>query len=324
MYLPLNYEQINVQEGTYRPSQYKGKNNVAYGYWCRSLYNRMESLFEFDIPWKGDSKNFFIFCLYRFGHVGCFDTDEFGFTFQPGWPYGQGWYYQPVTYRISNPYYNKEGTANTMKQRSYDKELIIGQDVELIKLTSDYYGIWDIISRYATILAELDTSLHMAINNSRFAYLLGAKNKGIAETLKKIYDKISCGESLIVYDKAIFNDKQDSNDPSPFQYLERHDVKNSYIVDMILRDIQNVIMEFDCEVGLPTLPYQKKERMVSSEAESKIEDGQARYNSWFENLSNTMEVVNEHFGTSLKVKKNYNAEEEVKADELSEVNPQRD
>ena len=92
---------------------------------------------------------------------------------------------------------------------------------------------------------------------------------------------------------------------------------------MILRDIQNVIMEFDCEVGLPTLPYQKKERMVSSEAESKIEDGQARYNTWFENLSNTIEVVNDHFGTSLKVSKKYEAEE-VTADEPGKVDTKRD
>ena len=310
MYHPFNYHAINIEAGTYQPSQYQGKNTGAYNYWCRSLYQRLESLFEFDIPWKGDAKNFFTYCLFMNGHVGCFNTDEFGFTFQPGWPHGQGWFYQPVTYRINNPYYNKnEDIARMRGERSYDKELIIGMEVGIIKLTSDYYGIFDIINRYATSLAELDTSLQMAITNTRFAWLLGAKNKGIAETLKKIYDKISGGQTLVIYDRAIFNDKQDSKEPSPFQYMERKDLKNSYIVDLLLRDIQNTIMEFDCEVGLPTLPYQKKERMVTDEAQAKIKDGQARYDTWFKNLDETIGAVNDLFGTSMSVKKNYDEED---------------
>lgn len=299
MYAPFNFDQINLCYGTYTPSQYKKKNNAAFMYWQRSLYQRMESLFKFELPdtWKGDAKEFFTFCLYRFGHVGCFESEKYGFTFQPGAPGGQGWFYQPTWYMVSNPDFNSQ--------------LIIGQDVEVIKLTSDYYGTFDIINRYAEILADMDTSLSMAIENTRLSWVLGAKNKGIAETLKKIYDRIMSGQSLVIYDKAIFNDKQDSNDPTPFQFLERKDIKNSYIVDMLLKDIQNIIMEFDSEVGLPTVPYQKKERMVTDEANMKVKDGQARYESWFENLSDTIEVVNNHFGSSIKVEKRYDTELEV-------------
>lgn len=297
-YAPFNFDTIDLFCGTYKPSQYKGKNNTAYLYWSRSLYQRLESVFKFTLPWDNQAKEFFTYCLFKFGHVACFEYEKTGFSFQPGSPGGQGFYYQPTYYQVSNPI-------------GLDKRFIIGQDCEIIRISSDWYGLWDIISRYAIILANLDTSLNMAIENSRFSYLLGAKNKGIAEALKKIYDKIQSGESLIVYDKAIFNDKQDMNDPSPFQYLERKDVKNSYIVDMILRDIQSTIMEFDAECGIPTVPYQKKERMVNDEANSKLDDGQARYNSWFENLEDCFKQVNDHFGTSLKVEKRYEEEEPV-------------
>lgn len=300
MYAPFNFDQINLSYGTYFPSEYHGRNNAAFNYWQRSLYQRMESLFKFELPWKGDAKEFFAFCLLRFGHVGCFDTDEFGFTFQPGTPGGQGWFYQPTWYMVAH-----SDTDNVF----FDKQLIIGEDTELIKLTSDYYGVFDIINRYAEHLAELDTTLQMSISNSRFAFIFGAKNKGIAETVKKIYDRLMSGQTLVVYDKAIFNDKQDSSDPSPFQFLERKDIKNSYIIDLVLRDIQNCIMEFDSEVGLPTVPYQKKERMVTDEATMKIKDGQARYEAWYENLAESIEVVNDHFGTSIKVEKRYDAEE---------------
>lgn len=294
-YAPFNFEQLNIAYGTYSPSQYHGKNNAAYMYWCRSLYQRVESLFKFDIPWNSEVKEFFTFCLFRFGHVACFEDLNTGFSFQPGVPYGQGFYYQPIKYQVSNP--------------MLDKEFTIHEDCEVIHLTADWYGVWDIISRYAILLAEMDTSLHMAIENSRFSYLLGAKNKGIAASLKKIYDKIQSGQSLVIYDDAIFNDKQDMNDPTPFQYLERKDVKNSYLVDQILTDIQSIIMEFDSEVGLPTVPYQKKERMVTDEANSKQKDGQARYETWFENLTDSIKLVNDHFGKALKVEMRYDQED---------------
>ena len=49
--------------------------------------------------------------------------------------------------------------------------------------------------------------------------------------------------------------------------------------------------DFDAEVGIPTIPYQKKERLVSDEATSKQADGKARSVVWYETIQATLEQV---------------------------------
>ena len=178
-YTPLNYEQINMIEGHLQPSMLKYCNSVTYAYWQRSLFQRAISTIDFKgLPdtWEGSVRDFFYWCLFSYGHLGVFNTDEFGLSFQPGSFYGIDFYYQPTDYIVTNP-----KLQQTFK---------IHEDCEIIKLTPDYRGIWDIISYYAMLLSALDSGINMSIINNKFAYLMGAKNKSAAETLKKIFDKI--------------------------------------------------------------------------------------------------------------------------------------
>ena len=64
-YLPLNYDQINLVEGTYTPSALKN-NSESFDYWMRTLFNRASSNLIFGLPdfWQGDIENFFYFCIY--------------------------------------------------------------------------------------------------------------------------------------------------------------------------------------------------------------------------------------------------------------------
>ena len=73
-YLPLNYDKINLIEGTYQPSQVKC-NSVTFDYWVRSLFERATSNLEFGLPemWQGDIANFWYYCMVRFGFVSIQD-----------------------------------------------------------------------------------------------------------------------------------------------------------------------------------------------------------------------------------------------------------
>lgn len=129
-YYPLNYSQLNFIEGSYNPSMVKSMNNKTFVFWERALFQRACSVLQFELPeeWQGSVKDFFLYCLFRFGYVGVFKTAEFGTVFQPGALNGQNFYYQPTTLQVSNPLYNND--------------LTIGSNCELIKLTPDYSGIW--------------------------------------------------------------------------------------------------------------------------------------------------------------------------------------
>ena len=171
-YTPLNYEQINNVTGHVQPSMLKYCNAVTYAYWQRSLFQRAISTIEFKgLPdeWQGSVKDFFYWCLFAYGYVGVFDSEKFGFTFQPGALNGYDWYYQPTEFIVANP--KLQGMSGRYK---------IHEDCEIIKLTPDYRGIFDIISYYAMLLSALDGGINTSIVNSKLAWLMGAKNKAAA------------------------------------------------------------------------------------------------------------------------------------------------
>lgn len=307
MYLPFNYEQINIAAGSYNPSPIKSKNNYSFAYWCRSLFNRFCSVYKFDLPvmWKGSIRDFFYYCMIRFGYVAVFNSDEFGLSFQPANISGITFYYQPAKAIVSNP---------ALKD---SLELNIGTDCELLKLTPDYIGLIDIINRYADQLATLDNAVNIALINSKFAWILGANSKSAAEALKKAIDLVNKGQPAVVVDKKLIGQGAKPTDSEPWQHLD-FEVKKNYILTDLLTDFQTLLNNFDAEIGIPTMPYQKRERLVSSETQLRQYDGSARASVWLDCFNSSAELVNIMFGTSIRAELRYPAEIQEQEDRQNE------
>ena len=282
-YAPLNYDKINIAAGRFSPRSIKSFNNYSFWFWSRSLFQRAASVIEFTVPenWEGKPKDFLVYCLFKFGYVAIFYDNRFGLTFQPCTLKGYDWFYQPSGCLVANPQLNKEFT--------------LGTDAQLVKLTPDYFGIWDIIDYYAEKLSMLDVSINSSIVNSKFAFLLGAKTKGAAQALKKLLDQINKGEPAVIYDSRIFDDPASKGDTSPFQTWFRDSMKNQYITSDLLQDFQTILNDFDREIGIPTIPYEKKERLVQSEAESTEIDAKARSIVWIDTLNSSIDEVKQLF-----------------------------
>lgn len=304
MYIPMNYEKLNNINSLYIPSNVK-LNSEIFNFWERSLFQRAMSIIDIDVPdeWRGSVKDFLYYCLFRFGSVAVFYRPETGISFNPGNLYGYDFYYQPTNYLIANPTLNES------------LDLKIHVDTEIIKLTPDYCGIWDIISYYAEKLSMLDSGINMSIINSKLAWIIGARNKSFAQTVKKIFDKINRGDPLVVYDAKMQDDPQTKKEP--WQFLERSSIKNSYITSDLLQDFQTVLNDFDNQIGIPTVPYQKKERMVTYEAQSRMMDGTSRAVVWKKTLDESFELVNKMFGLDLACELRFDPEE-VQEKEVSE------
>ena len=285
-YLPLNYEQINVQAGTYFPSQIHTWNTASFKLWERALFQRACSTLILKLPeiWK-ENKALMYWCLFAYGFVGCGELPEIGKWFNPGTFKGFDFYYRPTTFILTNPYYGQSGIS---------KEMEIGKDCQIIKLSPDFRGVFDVITFYAEKIACIDTAINTAIINSKFAYVVGAKNKAAAEVLKTLFDRVNRGEPAVFFDKKMANDGVDKEEP--WQALFRDNLKQSYIVTDLLRDFQTLINDFDTEVGIPTLPYEKKERLVTDEARSKEIDATSRSIIWYDTLKDSFELANEFLG----------------------------
>ena len=288
MFYPLNYDGINLIEGTYQPSSIKNRNNLSFDFWVRALFERAQCAIIFELPdfWQGDKMDFWYYCLYKYGYLSVqdltkidrIDAQQIGMCFNPVGLTGRDFYYSPVKAILSNPMLNDS------------LELKIGEECAIVKLTPSYMGIWDIIEFYADKLSNLDNAINMSIINNKFAYILAGKTKGAVAALKKMMDKINQGNPAVFIDQRIMNDRESKD--TPFQFLQRDNLKQSYLTTDQLMDLHTILSDFDAEIGIPTVPYQKKERETEYESKSKIADGLSRLLTWKRCLTSSLDNVN--------------------------------
>ena len=286
-YIPLFYENINLINGTYQPSPVKNRNNLAFDYWVRTLFHRAQSSLVFDLPdiWQGELVDFWYYVLFKYGVVSIQDItkyskvggDKIGMCFNAVGLTGFDFYYQPTTAILSN-----QALTDSI-------EMKIGEDCVLVKLNPDYFGCWDVLEYYAEKLSNLDNAINMSIINNKLAFVLGGKTKAAVQTLKKIMDKINAGEPSVFVDYRILDDAKSKE--TPFQFLQRENLKNSYLTSDQLMDLHTILSDFDAEVGIPTVPYQKKERETEYESKSKYADGMSRALTWKRCIDASLERV---------------------------------
>lgn len=274
-----DYEYINQYNGTRSPTG-TVECDMSTAYFMRCLYQRAISVIDIDIPdhWN---KQYFLNVLFKNGFIAVINSEKYGVIPQICTLSGYGLYMQPTRVLVNQPLVSFSGD--------------IGDDCELIKLTPDYRGIWDIVEHYAIQLSTCYTSIRMSLENSRLAVLLGAKNKNAKATLEIIAEKISSGESVIIYDKELKND--DMTEDIPIWTLS-YNVKDNYITDKLLDNLQMLINQFDREIGIPTVDS-KKERMITGEVQNMTADSCARLNTWATCLEESIDKVNALFGLNI-------------------------
>lgn len=279
-YTPYYYKEINLNDTFNRPCAVKSRNNISFEYWERALFERAMFNIDISLPkiWQGRIKDFIIFTLFKRGFALVANSAAFGTFCQPCELAGYDFYYQPTEAILSNPKLNRRYT--------------IGKDCAILKLTPDYMGVWDIIIRYAEQLSTLDNALNMSLVNSKFAWLFGAKNKGAASALRKAMDRINRGEPLVIFDRRISDDKASKSEP--FQYVD-FAVKKNYITTDLLADLSTILRDFDTEIGIPTVPYEKKERLVTDEATARQTEAIARATIWIDTINESAKDVKKLF-----------------------------
>lgn len=276
--IPADYEGLN-QYNSMRSVAGRVQNDENTAFFMRALWQRAIAGTRFKLPksWRR-AKRYFKNVLFSLGYIGVIDTPKYGKIPQICSFSGYGLYRQPVEMLVNQPLVQFTGT--------------IGENCELIHLCGDYRGIWDIVEHFAIRLSIAITSVDCALINERLSLLAAGKSKQAAETLKYLYEKISAGEPFAVFDKAIKSDSIDGNDVPIWTFSQ--DVANQYISDKLLADIDTILMQFDKEIGIAAVG-EKKERMLTDEIAMQNEDACARSSTWFENLSDSFDLVNELF-----------------------------
>lgn len=280
----------------------------ALTYWERSFFQRMRGLFEFSglpesaprqIGWDYDA---FLYQLFRMGYAVVFQSRRYGIVVQPGTPTGYGLQFQPRGMMVTTPFF------------AFNRPLEIGRECGVIKLTPDYRGTWDIITKYAKEMQLAEVAIRQSAINARFAYGAFAKDDKQKRSLEMLFNKLANGEPGIIVNADLKRNldagaKGDSYE-LPIMQFDR-DLSKNFILPDLMEYRRNVLCDFYRELGVSVQPN-KKERMVVTESRAADAETFNRREVWRITLEKSLDIVNKMYGTNISF--------EIVEPDLSELN----
>lgn len=276
-------------------------------YWERSLFQRCKALFKFTgLPEQSEKQiqtdyDAFLYALFKIGFLCVFESKKYGIVFQPATPTGCGLQFQPTGMQVTTPFFQ------------FERPLIIGTECELVKLTPDYTGIWDIIAKYAEELMYNDVAIRQSAKNARFAYAMACKDDKTYRTLKALQERLENGDTAIYYDPNAKTRSLTGEEQLPWQQFDR-DLKANFIYPELLTARRTILTDFYRELGVQSANG-KKERVNLMESTAFEAETFNRRQVWELSLSQSLERVNRLFGTDIRFE--YNEVKPVTAEKQS-------
>lgn len=282
--IPVLYDQKNLYNSQVSPSTVHASNTALSWFFYRYLMQKIFSVYDFQLPEEWD-RDYFLYTIFTIGFGGVLSTDKYGTIFQHGSLSGYNIYYRPTMFLVSNPALKKQ------------YRLQIGEQTELIKLTPDYMGAFDIVQLYGDMMAVTLESFGVNAINAKFSYVFMAENKTMAESMKKLYDQVASGQPAAFADRKLFD--QEGN---PRWMLFLNNLKQNYIGADLLETLTEIENKFNTLIGIKNANNEKKERMIVDEVNANNQDTRALCSVWLDCLQESFEKVNDMFDLDLSVK----------------------
>ena len=285
MSMPIPFEIENIVASSYTPHGVIKSNNATFRFFSRYLWEKLLSVFTFKLP-PTFGKELFLNALFANGVVTVVNTPEYGLLAQWGTFGGYNVNYQPRYMLFANP----------LLPDLSGRELTIGKDCAVIRLTDDWHGVTDLIAFYAGKMALATQAIDVNLINSKLAYVFAAKDKTQAQSFKKLMDTINNGETSVVVDKSLF-----AEDGTAQWQAFQQNLTQTYLVTDLLNDCAKIEDEFNTRVGIPNANTEKRERLISDEVNANNVETSILAAGWLENIKDGCKQVKEMYGAEITV-----------------------
>lgn len=280
MWTPLNFNKININENYFQPSGIKADSRYT-DVFDRMLYERVCSIL--DITYNANiDMDYFKWVLLCGGYICITKTDLYGLIAQYPMLTGYNIYFKPTMASIHT--YASNATIDM-------SDMQIGKDCSVIYLRPTFCGIFDIIGFYSYKLALVASAFDMNVFNSKLAFLIAAKNKASANTLKKIYDTIQAGNPAAAFDVSLKNEDSHGVQHDAWESFNK-DLKQNFIAPELIDVFEKLLDQFDTEVGIPSVGSDKKERMNVLETSKNDAESVTRLTTWLETMQVGVDMTN--------------------------------
>lgn len=275
-----------------------------YGFYFRQLTYICMRLFVFEgIPDTID-ETFFKYCLIVNGNACFFRLDQDILDNRQSGIYklrAGDLVAQPCNRaEIQTLYYmhRKALVTNPVFTKTYN--LIPGEDCEIVYLTepdkyfySKYGGLFGLIGRTATILADNDISINVAQKNTRLTNVISADDKPTAISAEAAIEAMYDGDPYKIAQSSLVSDLH--------SFPMTQSTSSREIVQLVeIR--QYIYSHFYESIGIgQTHDNMKRERLISAELEDGVDLAAINIDDMLTTIREGLDRVNAMFGTEIKV-----------------------
>ena len=251
----------------------------GYIYYKNFLFEKLIKIFKYEnLPSTIPQEALEDYILH-FGFAGITKNPKYGMVAVPCTKYGVGLY----------PRYEPYAQYCTPLMQARD--LIIGKDIVVVKNNTYQLSCISLVERYARQLADADSSITIALENSRINVLPSFDDEEGAESYKAYMIANRLGQVDTVLDtsfiqKGVFTDYQKNNQST---------------LGLSLVETRNQLLRsFLLEIGI-TVASDKKERMVVDEVNVNSQLLMFNLHDMLDNRKKAMNDVNAIYGTNISV-----------------------
>lgn len=284
--LPFMYDFINREWSRVSPNTVHCKNTQLTYFWCEQLMQRAMSVLKWKLP-KEVNPYYFKWGINTFGIMGLFKHEKFGkLALLPGLK-DYDIYYYPKTMIFANKFFDE----------IVERE--IGKDGVLLNLRGNFSGFCSTVSLFADMISLLLEDAGVCTVNMKLANIFACDNKNANQSFRRMVDEIMAGNPAVFMDRNLFDDE---GNPRWFNF--QNSMKNNYIIGDLLVDLRKLILLFDDSIGIPSINTEKRERMVTAEAEANQDEARSTIEMWLDDLKAECEKANEllDFGISVELR----------------------
>lgn len=258
---------------------FKEKDNNAFTH-IMYMLNRTQSLFKYTgLPDSIPARMIEIY-LQISGHCCITKVNDTLYALTGGLGGEPDPYYMPTIYTVANP------------ALDISRSLKIGEDCIILNNDSMYIGLMPLFNRHASMLAENELSLSLAVINSRIIDLIVAEDDQTKESAERFLEKVAAGEMGVIGSNAFI---------AGLKTLPYTSAGHSNNITQLIEFEQYEKAAWLNDLGLNANYNMKREAL--STAESQLNDDSLR--PLIDDMLNcrkiALEKVNEMFGTDIQV-----------------------
>ena len=196
-------------------------------------------------------------------------------------------YYIPSKVIVTNPRLRKSYTLTP----GTDCELVYCSESDLYNWSGINGGLYLLIERTATMLADNDISINVAQKNMRLVNLVAADTQNTKDSIQAVIAAMYEGDPNIVVKSSLIDKLQG------IPILQNQ--SNHNLIELI--ELQQYILAHFCEqIGLCTHDQMKRERLITAEINDNYELARFNIDDIIESINDGLTRVNAMFGTEIR------------------------